>query len=40
MNYKNIPACTIIEPEIASVGLTEKQAKDSGYNIRLEKFYI
>ena len=38
MNYKNIPACTYCEPEIASVGLTEKQAKDSGYNIKVGKF--
>ena len=38
MKYDNIPACTYCEPEIASVGLTEKEAKDSGYNIKIGKF--
>jgi dihydrolipoamide dehydrogenase len=38
VNYKNIPGCTYCEPQIASVGLTEKQAKEEGYNILVGKF--
>jgi len=38
MRYDNIPACTYCEPEVASVGLTEKEAKDSGYDIKIGKF--
>ena len=38
MKYDNIPACTYCEPEVASVGLTEKEAKDSGYDIKIGKF--
>ncbi len=38
INYKNIPGCTYCEPQIASVGLTEKQAKEEGYNILVGKF--
>ena len=38
MKYDNIPACTYCEPEVASVGLTEKQAVDSGYKIKVGKF--
>ena len=36
--YDNIPACTYCEPEIASVGLTEKVAKEKGYEIKVGKF--
>jgi dihydrolipoamide dehydrogenase len=34
LDYKNIPACTYTNPEIASVGLTEAAAKEAGYLIR------
>ena len=38
LNYGNIPACTYCQPEIASVGLTEKAAREAGYEIRVGKF--
>ncbi|MBT8195620.1 MAG: dihydrolipoyl dehydrogenase [Bacteroidia bacterium] len=38
LNYDNIPGCTYCSPEIASVGMTEKQAKDAGYEIKVGKF--
>ncbi|HBE41117.1 MAG TPA: dihydrolipoyl dehydrogenase [Bacteroidales bacterium] len=38
LNYNNIPACTYTNPEIASVGLTEQAARDSGYEIKVGKF--
>jgi dihydrolipoamide dehydrogenase len=38
MDYGNIPGCTYATPEIASVGMTEKQAKEAGYEIKVGKF--
>jgi dihydrolipoamide dehydrogenase len=38
LNYGNIPGCTYCSPEIASVGMTEQQAKDAGYEIKVGKF--
>ena len=38
LDYENIPGCTYSYPEIASVGLTEDQAKDRGYKIKVGKF--
>jgi dihydrolipoamide dehydrogenase len=38
INYKNIPGCTYTTPEIASVGLTEKAARDNGIDINIGKF--
>lgn len=38
LNYNNIPGCTYCQPEIASVGLTEKQAKEKGYEVKVGKF--
>jgi dihydrolipoamide dehydrogenase len=38
VDYKNIPGCTYTNPEIASVGMTEKAAKEAGYNIKVGKF--
>ena len=38
LDYENIPGCTYSYPEIASVGLTEDQAKDRGYEIKVGKF--
>ena len=38
VDYNNVPGCTYCSPEIASVGLTEKAAKDAGYEIKVGKF--
>ena len=38
LDYGNIPGCTYSYPEIASVGLTEAQARDKGYEIKVGKF--
>lgn len=38
INYNNIPGCTYTNPEIASVGFTEKQAKEAGYEVKIGKF--
>src|SRR6201991_150208 len=38
LDYNNIPGCTYCTPEIASVGYTEKQARDAGYEIKVGKF--
>jgi dihydrolipoamide dehydrogenase len=38
MDYGNIPGCTYCSPEIASVGMTEQQAKDAGYEVKVGKF--
>jgi len=38
LDYGNIPACTYTHPEIASVGMTEQQATEAGYEIRVGKF--
>jgi dihydrolipoamide dehydrogenase len=38
LDYGNIPGCTYCWPEVASVGLTEKQALEAGYEIRVGKF--
>lgn len=38
VNYGNIPGCTYCEPEIASVGLTEKAARAAGYDLKIGKF--
>ena len=38
LDYGNIPGCTYATPEIASVGMTEKQAKDKGYELKIGKF--
>ncbi|AXE18942.1 dihydrolipoyl dehydrogenase [Runella rosea] len=38
LNYNNIPGCTYCTPEIASVGYTEKAAKEAGYEIKVGKF--
>jgi dihydrolipoamide dehydrogenase len=38
LDYGNIPGCTYATPEIASVGLTEKQAKEQGYDLKVGKF--
>ena len=38
IDYGNIPGCTYASPEIASVGLTEEQAKEQGYELKVGKF--
>jgi len=38
IDYGNIPGCTYASPEIASVGMTEKQAKAAGYELKVGKF--
>ena len=38
LDYGNIPGCTYCSPEIASVGMTEKAAKDAGHEIKIGKF--
>jgi dihydrolipoamide dehydrogenase len=38
IDYNNIPGCTYCSPEIASVGYTEKAAKDAGYEVKVGKF--
>lgn len=38
IDYGNIPGCTYCSPEIASVGMTEAQAKDAGYELKVGNF--
>ena len=38
LDYSNIPACTYTTPEVASVGMTEKAAKEAGHDIKVGKF--
>ncbi len=38
IDYGNIPGCTYATPEIASVGMTEKQAKEAGFELKIGKF--
>lgn len=38
IDYNNIPGCTYCSPEVASVGLTEAQAKEAGYELKIGKF--
>lgn len=38
INYKNIPGCTYTNPEVSSVGMTEKAAIEAGYEIKVGKF--
>ncbi|MFN4008256.1 MAG: dihydrolipoyl dehydrogenase [Chitinophagaceae bacterium] len=38
IDYNNVPGCTYCTPEIASVGYTEKAAKEAGYEVRVGKF--
>lgn len=38
LNVKNIPGCTYCHPQIASVGMTEKIAKEQGYTLKIGRF--
>ncbi len=40
VNYNNIPGCTYITPEVASVGLTEKKATEAGKDFKVGKFFF
>ncbi len=40
IDYNNIPSCTYCQPQVASLGLTEIQAKVAGFNIKVGKFYF
>jgi len=38
LNYDHVPACTYCDPEIGSVGLTEAEAKERGFDVRVGSF--
>ncbi len=38
INYQQVPNCTYTEPEVASVGLTEKRAREAGHQVKIGKF--
>jgi dihydrolipoamide dehydrogenase len=38
INHRQIPNCTYTEPEVASVGLTERLAREAGHNVKIGKF--
>jgi dihydrolipoamide dehydrogenase len=38
INYDHVPNCTYTDPEVASVGLTERKAKERGYDVKIGKF--
>ncbi|HOJ05602.1 MAG TPA: dihydrolipoyl dehydrogenase [Bacteroidota bacterium] len=38
INYENIPGCTYCQPQVASVGMTEKKARELGYEVKIGKF--
>jgi dihydrolipoamide dehydrogenase len=38
VNYDNVPGCTYCQPQVASVGLTERKAKELGYELKIGKF--
>ncbi len=38
LDYSNIPSCTYCWPEVSSVGMTEAQAKEAGYELKIGKF--
>jgi dihydrolipoamide dehydrogenase len=38
VDYTNIPGCTYTDPGVASVGMTEKAARDAGYEVRIGRF--
>jgi dihydrolipoamide dehydrogenase len=38
IDYGNIPGCTYCQPQVASVGLTEKKAREQGYDLKIGKF--
>jgi dihydrolipoamide dehydrogenase len=38
INYQQVPNCTYCEPEVSSVGLTERQAREAGFKVKIGKF--
>jgi len=40
INYQHVPRATYCQPEVASVGLTEQQARDAGYEVKVGKFPV
>lgn len=40
VNYDNVPGCTYVSPEVASVGLSEKKAREAGYDLRIGKTFF
>jgi dihydrolipoamide dehydrogenase len=38
INMRHVPSCTYCDPEVASVGLTERRARDAGYDVKTAKF--
>lgn len=38
VDYDSIPGCTYCQPQVASIGLTEKKAKEKGYTVKVGKF--
>jgi dihydrolipoamide dehydrogenase len=38
INYDQVPGCTYCDPEIGSVGLTEREARERGYDVRIGTF--
>ncbi len=38
IDYGNIPGCTYCTPEVASIGMTEKAAREAGYELKIGKF--
>jgi dihydrolipoamide dehydrogenase len=38
MHYDNVPGCTYCTPQVASIGLTERAAREAGYELRVGKF--
>ncbi len=38
INLRHVPSCTYCDPEVASVGLTEKKARELGYDVKVAKF--
>jgi dihydrolipoamide dehydrogenase len=38
MKKEQIPGCTYCHPQVASVGLTEKKAKEAGYQVKVGRF--
>tara|TARA_Y100000590_G_scaffold68309_1_gene74411 strand:- start:10349 stop:11737 length:1389 start_codon:yes stop_codon:yes gene_type:complete len=38
MDFSNIPSCTYCQPQVGSIGMTEAQAKEAGYDVKVGKF--
>lgn len=38
INYENIPGCTYCQPQVASIGLTEKQAIEKGFDLKIGRY--